>query len=273
MKKTLFLYIGLIFSATVMFGQEIPELKVTVREMNGIIDRCADDNQTVVEVQSYLPLTFESTMDKTITFCDMKQENGFYVYQLLFSTDEKYKGRKLKIKTTGFDTYMQTLDLKAKIHVHLLVSNKADDSYNAGKSSETLKEYEKVDSINSTDEYVKNRRNQGNEKISKAEENNETKFNFVFKVDKYNYLFISSVKLYLDNQLIGEANHTQVIEGFQFKYRDAKPGAHELRIVCSGDIPDKRSYKIDTSVQKVFEFENRHKKTGFGNKVYFELVK
>jgi tetratricopeptide (TPR) repeat protein len=150
-----------------MFGQEIPELKVTAREMNGVIDRCADDNQTVVEVHSYLPLTFESTMDKTITFCDMKQENGFYVYRLLFSTDEKYKGRKLKIKCTGFDTYTQPLDLKAKVPVHLLVSNKADDSYNAGKFSETLKEkeYEKVDSIKPTDDDVKSRINQSNEKL------------------------------------------------------------------------------------------------------------
>jgi hypothetical protein len=41
------------------------------------------------------------------------EESSFFFYDLLFSTDKKYKGRKLKIKSFGFETHAQSLNLKA----------------------------------------------------------------------------------------------------------------------------------------------------------------
>ena len=119
MRKIVFLCIGLMISVVSVFGQKT--LKVTTKDMNMVIFRCAGDNETVVEVQSNVPLTFESTMDKEIAFCENKEENGFFFYQLKFTVERKYDGRKLKIKSHGFETHIEPLDLKAKVPVGLLV--------------------------------------------------------------------------------------------------------------------------------------------------------
>jgi tetratricopeptide (TPR) repeat protein len=72
----------------------------------------------------------------------------------------------LKIKSYGFDTYTQPLDLKSKVPVGLLIMREADALYNAGNFSEALKEYEKLYSINPKDEYVERRIKSCNEKIT-----------------------------------------------------------------------------------------------------------
>ena len=85
--------------------------------------------------------------------------------------------------------------------------------------------------------------------------------NFVFKgVD-------SSVKLFLDDQFIGETDSNK---GFQLNYVDTKPGKHKLRAVW-----DKHEWKgtINTTTQTDFIFEYKRKKTGFGYESKFELVK
>ena len=130
-----------------------------------VIFRCARDNETVVEVQSSVRLTFESTMDKEIAFCENKKENGFYFYQLKFPVEKKYAGRKLKIKSCGFETHIEPLELQAKVPVGLSVERNADYLYIIGRFNEALKEYEMLYSINPQDEYVKNRINQCNKKI------------------------------------------------------------------------------------------------------------
>ncbi|MDR2824381.1 MAG: hypothetical protein LBB41_04185, partial [Prevotellaceae bacterium] len=66
-KKILLLYAGWILSLTTMCGQELPKLKVIEKEMNtASVFRRADDNETVVEIQSNVLLSFESTMDKAV---------------------------------------------------------------------------------------------------------------------------------------------------------------------------------------------------------------
>jgi protocatechuate 3,4-dioxygenase beta subunit len=120
-KKTLLLFISFIFSATSILGQEIPQLKVSNMDMTNVIFRYWGDNETVVQVQSTVPLEFESTMDKTINVPNSKKESGFFFYELLFPTDKKYSGRKLKIRSYGFDTYIQPLELQAKVPVGLRV--------------------------------------------------------------------------------------------------------------------------------------------------------
>jgi tetratricopeptide (TPR) repeat protein len=120
--KILLLYFFLLLiSAFSLFAQN--KLQVTEREMNGVVFRCVSDNQTVVEVKSNVKLEFESTMDKTVAFCETYEESGFFFYELLFPTGKKYKGRKLKIKSFGFDTYVQPLELQSKVPVGLLVLN------------------------------------------------------------------------------------------------------------------------------------------------------
>jgi len=170
MKRLLFLCTGLVISVLTTFGQEVPKLKVTENDMNMVIFRCAGENETVVEVQSNIPLTFESTMDKEVIFCDTREENGFFIYELLFSTDKRYNGRRLKITSYGFDTHIQSLVLKDRVPVRLLVINEtkfiADDLFNEGKFNEALMEYEKLYSINPNDAYVKRRIDLCNDKIN-----------------------------------------------------------------------------------------------------------
>lgn len=111
----------LIMSAITMLAQNM--LQVSETDMSGVVFREAGDNETVVEVKSNVKLEFESTMDRTVNVYKTYQESGFFFYELLFSTDKKYSGRKLKIKSYGFDTHTQALDLKAKMPVGLLVIN------------------------------------------------------------------------------------------------------------------------------------------------------
>ncbi|MDR0560656.1 MAG: hypothetical protein LBG92_10845, partial [Prevotellaceae bacterium] len=118
-KKTLLLFISFIFSAAPIFGQENPQLKVTDRDMSKKVFRYLNDNQTVVQVQSNVPLEFASSME-AVNVCNVVEENGFFFYDLLFSTK---KGRfKLIIKSYGFDSYTtQSLTLQEKVPVGLLV--------------------------------------------------------------------------------------------------------------------------------------------------------
>lgn len=261
MKRALFLYAGFLISVVTMFGQELPKLKVTKRDMTGVIFRYVKDNETVVEVQSNVKLEFESTMDTTVNVYKTYEDNGFFYYELLFPTNPitvptKFDGRKLKIKSYGYEIYMQPLDLKEKVPIGLLVTSElksnADDLYNAGKFSEALKDYEKLYSINPDDEYVKHRIKECNDKINNEKaiiEAKSPKLNFIFGGIKKKQN--PSVKLYLDNQLIGEGNFH---EGFNIQCPDIKSGMHELRAVWSGNISDK-TYKINTITQKVFEFD------------------
>jgi hypothetical protein len=119
------MYAGLIISTTVMFGQEIPELKVTAKDMTGVIFREMGDSESIVEVQSNVPLTFESTMDKEVNIYNTKEENGFFFYYLKFPIVDKHKGRKLqlKIKSHGYQYHYEPLDLKAKVPVGLYVDD------------------------------------------------------------------------------------------------------------------------------------------------------
>ncbi|MDR2474908.1 MAG: hypothetical protein LBD45_03535, partial [Bacteroidales bacterium] len=126
MKKILLLHIGFVFSAASIFGQEIPKLKVTHRDMTNVIFRYPKDNETVVEVQSNVAIEFESTMDKTVNVFQSYEESGFFFYELLFPIGKKHKGRKLKIKSYGCETYTEPIELQAKIPVGLLVLNLND---------------------------------------------------------------------------------------------------------------------------------------------------
>ena len=155
MRKIAFLCIGLIILIVSVFGQKA--LKVIPKDMNMVIFRCTGDNETVVEVQSNVALTFESTMDKEITFCENKEENGFYFYQLKFAVERKFAGRKLKIKSYGFETYIEPLDLKAKVPVGLLVLD-TDSDVGVGCYFEHLnkgnKFFENIQYANAKEEYL-----------------------------------------------------------------------------------------------------------------------
>ena len=163
MKKRIPLTAGLLISAVGTFGQGLPALHVTQADMVGHIFRCAGDSETVVEVQSSLPLTFESTIDGRISFCNTKHENNFYVYQLVFTADpvqariKTYKGRKLQIQAPGFDAYMHPLNLEPKKHVKCVVERVADYYYNQRNYDDALREYEKIHAVNPNDDYVTGR--------------------------------------------------------------------------------------------------------------------
>jgi len=274
-RRALLLIIGIGISTIIMFGQELPKLKVTERDMSGIIFRNVGDDESVVEIQSNVRLEFESTMDSMVNVYKTYEESGFFFYELLFPTNPKniptkYNGRKLKIKSFGYETYTQLLDLKAKVPLGLLVMSEtklqAEEYYNAGKFSEALKEYEKLYSINSEDEYVKHRIKICNDRINRNKitvEDNSPKLIFLFKGE--NIKQNPSVKLYLDNQLIGEGN---LNKGFNIKSPD-RSAKLDLLVDWSDYIIDK-TFKIDTHKQKVFEF--KCKIDGFGRH-YFSLEK
>ena len=121
MKKKLFLCAVLMLSSLSVFGQK--RLQISEKNMSGVIFREAGDNETVVEVQSNVPLEFESTMDKQVNVYEKKQEGGFFYYKLKFPTGADYKGRRLTIKSYGFLNYDYPLELQTKVSVGLLVSD------------------------------------------------------------------------------------------------------------------------------------------------------
>lgn len=160
MKKRLLLYSVLLLSALSSFGQK--KLQVSEKDMTAVIYREAGDNETVVEIQSNVPLTFESTMDKQVNVYEMYPESGFYIYKLKFSTGSIYNGRKLTIKSYGFDNYDHPLELQAKVPVGLRVLNpdikidtdiitlRTGDHIQAlvQKISEVEVEYKMIDNLN-----------------------------------------------------------------------------------------------------------------------------
>jgi len=163
MKKILSICVVCLLSAATTSGQDLPQLKVTERDMTGRIFRCAGDNETVVEIQSNVPLVFETNMDKEVSQCDgsPREKNGFFWYELKFPTNTEYKkydGRKLTIQSVGYEYYIYPLELKAKISVGLLVTSEtkrqADDFYDAGDYKEALKAYEKLRAINPKDDFI-----------------------------------------------------------------------------------------------------------------------
>lgn len=118
MKKLVFGLFLMISSTMSIFAQKT--MIVQDDDLGLAVVRC-DDNETVVIVRSPLELAFESTMDKTVDVYNTEQESGFNKYYLKFSTLPKYRGRKLKIKSFGFDTYTHSLELVAKTPVGVYV--------------------------------------------------------------------------------------------------------------------------------------------------------
>ena len=121
MMKKIFIFTALIFWILPLLGQK--RLQITEKNMSGVIFREAGDNETVVEVQSNVPLDFESTMDKQVNVYKKKQEGSFFYYKLKFPTGTNYKGRRLTIKSYGFFNCDYPLELQAKVSVGLLVSD------------------------------------------------------------------------------------------------------------------------------------------------------
>jgi len=273
------------------FGQKT--LQVSEKEMTGIIFRGAGDNETIVEVQSNVPLTFESTMDKQVYVYETYLESGFYVYKLNFPTGNMYKGRKLIIKSYGFINYDYPLDLQAKVSVGLLI---LDPDMKMGMDIITLKngddilsliqeigevnvKYKKLENPNGPDytlsktEIIMIRYANGSRDVFSdspvpapivvlTQEPKE--LHFTFRGIAKNK---SLVKLYLNTQWIGETNYNN---GFKFRYIDTKPGAHELRIVYTNC---EWNGIINTTIQTDFNFEYQDKKTGFGYKSFLDLLK
>ena len=117
--KRLLLGLFLVFSSSVVVLAQ-KTMIVQDDDLGLAVVRCGD-NETVVIVRSPLELTFESTMDKIVDVYNTEQESGFNKYYLKFSTLPKYRGRKLKIKSYGFDTYTHELELVAKTPVGIRV--------------------------------------------------------------------------------------------------------------------------------------------------------
>jgi|GEM_PF-2344160 len=159
MRKIFFIYVILLLSAAATSGQDLPQLKVTERDMTGRIFTCASNNETVVQIQSNVRLDFETNMDNAISYCGKREreENGFFWYDVKFPTNTEYKkydGRKLTISSIGFEDYIYPLDLKSKVSVGLLVTRLADGLYYAGNYGEALKEYEKLRTVNPKDDFI-----------------------------------------------------------------------------------------------------------------------
>jgi len=88
-----------------------------------------------------------------------------------------------------------------------------------------------------------------------------------FKVNGLEKEKNSPVKIYLDNQFIGE---TDFREDYKFKYMDTKQGKHTLRVEWTNL---KWEGTINTSEKRDFIVQYENKKTGFGYRPALELVK
>ena len=128
MKRIVFFSVTFIILFLPVLGQKT--LKVTPKDMTGVIFREAGNNETVVEVQSELPLNFESTMDKEVNVYNFKEENGFFFYYLKFPVGNIYNGRKLIIMSHGYLYHYEPLNLRAKIPVGLYVGGEPNSQVN-----------------------------------------------------------------------------------------------------------------------------------------------
>jgi len=84
-------------------------------------DKRPDAALVIVTCHKSIPLSFESTMDKTTTPYTTESEGNDSVYYIEFPTGKKYKGRMLTIWSPGYNKASYDLDLQPKQLVHLNV--------------------------------------------------------------------------------------------------------------------------------------------------------
>lgn len=113
MKKFLSIVFALVLASTA-FAQNVLEI-TDISQPNDVYS--SEDNKAVVVVKcnKSIPLTFESTMDKSATPYNTTVEGSDSIYYIEFPTGSRYRGRELMVMSPGYSTVVLTLsDLKPK---------------------------------------------------------------------------------------------------------------------------------------------------------------
>ncbi len=121
MIKNLFLLAATCLIAHVASAQNILEV-TDISQPNDVYS--SEDGKAVVVVKcnKTIPLSFESTMDKSATPYNTKIEGNDSVYYIEFPTGTRYRGRQLSIMSTGYNSATVNLDsLMPKQAVTLMV--------------------------------------------------------------------------------------------------------------------------------------------------------
>ena len=113
MKKFLSMVFALVLASTA-FAQNVLEI-TDISQPNDVYS--SEDNKAVVVVKcnKSIPLTFESTMDKSATPYNTTVEGSDSIYYIEFPTGSRYRGREVMVMSPGYGTVILPLsDLKPK---------------------------------------------------------------------------------------------------------------------------------------------------------------
>mgnify|MGYP002517773822 CR=1 FL=1 len=112
MKKLLTLAMACLMTP-IAFAQNV--LQVTdVSKPNDVYSSEGNRAVVVVKCNKSIPLSFESSMDKTATPYNTAVEGSDSVYYIEFPTGSRYRGRELSIMSPGYATVVLPLELKSK---------------------------------------------------------------------------------------------------------------------------------------------------------------
>lgn len=100
MKKFLSMVFALVLASTA-FAQNVLEI-TDISQPNDVYS--SEDNKAVVVVKcnKSIPLTFESTMDKSATPYNTTVEGSDSIYYIEFPTGSRYRGREVMVMSPGY---------------------------------------------------------------------------------------------------------------------------------------------------------------------------
>lgn len=89
--------------ACVAFSQNLLEI-TDISQPNDVYTGDNDRAAVIFKCNQSIPLTFESSMDKSATPYNTELEGSDMVYYIEFPTGQKYRGRMLTITSPGYGT-------------------------------------------------------------------------------------------------------------------------------------------------------------------------
>src|SRR5574344_516002 len=113
--KKLFLFLCVLFFAAqgINAQQRFFEVK-DESPLNGVFSGLDNEAGVIIACNQSKNLTFDSSMDETVTLFKKETEGNNTLYFLVFKVGRRFKGRVLSVICPGYSTIVVPLDLQPK---------------------------------------------------------------------------------------------------------------------------------------------------------------
>ena len=112
LKKTL-LSACLFLMGNMAFAQGVLQVE-DISQPNDVYSSAEDEAAVIIRCHESIPLTFESTMDKSVIPFQVENQGTDKVYYIAFPTGSRYRGRELTLIARGYSPVAISLELQPK---------------------------------------------------------------------------------------------------------------------------------------------------------------